>query len=147
SLADPGVDEDDPIPVTDGEGEHQPILSGERVRRRIGDVRQMERDHVVRRHRRFIVPLSLQNGPSHRSAGISRGAQTLRSTGMGSPRRASALNVWLALGTVYLVWGSTHLAIAIAVQTLPPLFYSGVRFGSAGLILTAWLAFRGVDLP
>ena len=65
---------------------------------------------------------------------------------MTSPRRASGLNVWLALGTVYLVWGSTYLAIAIAVQTLPPLFYSGVRFGSAGLILAAWLAFRGVDL-
>lgn len=65
---------------------------------------------------------------------------------MGSSRRASGLNVWLALGTVYLVWGSTYLAIAIAVQTLPPLFYSGVRFGSAGLILAAWLAFRGVDL-
>jgi drug/metabolite transporter (DMT)-like permease len=65
---------------------------------------------------------------------------------MASPRRASTLNVWLALATVYLVWGSTYLAIAIAVQTLPPLFYSGVRFGSAGLLLTAWLAFRGVDL-
>jgi drug/metabolite transporter (DMT)-like permease len=65
---------------------------------------------------------------------------------MVSPRRASNLNVWLALGTVYLVWGSTYLAIAIAVKTLPPLFYSGVRFASAGLILTAWLAFRGVDL-
>jgi drug/metabolite transporter (DMT)-like permease len=65
---------------------------------------------------------------------------------MGSSRRASNLNVWLALGTVYLVWGSTYLAIAIAVQTLPPLFYSGVRFASAGLILAAWLAFRGVDL-
>jgi drug/metabolite transporter (DMT)-like permease len=65
---------------------------------------------------------------------------------MASSRRASTLNVWLALGTVYLVWGSTYLAIAIAVQTLPPLFYSGVRFGSAGLILAAWLAFRGVDL-
>jgi drug/metabolite transporter (DMT)-like permease len=65
---------------------------------------------------------------------------------MGSSRRASGPNVWLALGTVYLVWGSTYLAIAIAVQTLPPLFYSGVRFGSAGLILAAWLAFRGVDL-
>lgn len=65
---------------------------------------------------------------------------------MASSRRASTLNVWLALGTVYLVWGSTYLAIAIAVQTLPPLFYSGIRFGLAGLILAAWLAFRGVDL-
>lgn len=65
---------------------------------------------------------------------------------MASSRRASTLNVWLALGAVYLVWGSTYLAIAIAVQTLPPLFYSGIRFGLAGLILAAWLAFRGVDL-
>ncbi len=65
---------------------------------------------------------------------------------MTSPGRASALNVWLALGTVYVVWGSTYLAIAIAVQTLPPLFYSGVRFGLAGLVLAAWLAFRRVDL-
>jgi drug/metabolite transporter (DMT)-like permease len=65
---------------------------------------------------------------------------------MTSSRRASALNVWLALGTVYVVWGSTYLAIAIAVQTLPPLFYSGIRFALAGLILAAWLAFRRVDL-
>jgi len=61
-------------------------------------------------------------------------------------RRASGLNVWLALGTVYVVWGSTYLAIAVAVQTLPPLFYSGIRFALAGLLLAAWLAFRRVDL-
>ena len=65
---------------------------------------------------------------------------------MGSSRRASPLNVWLALGTVYVVWGSTYLAIAVAVQTLPPLFYSGVRFTLAGLVLAGWLAFRRVDL-
>jgi len=65
---------------------------------------------------------------------------------MTASRRASALNIWLALGLVYVVWGSTYLAIAIAVQTLPPLFYSGVRFALAGLLLAAWLAFRRVDL-
>ena len=65
---------------------------------------------------------------------------------MVSSRRASSANVWLALGIVYVVWGSTYLAIAIAVQTLPPLFYSGVRFAIAGLILAGWLALRGVDL-
>ena len=65
---------------------------------------------------------------------------------MVSSRRASSGNVWLALGIVYVVWGSTYLAIAIAVQTLPPLFYSGVRFAIAGLILAGWLALRGVDL-
>jgi drug/metabolite transporter (DMT)-like permease len=65
---------------------------------------------------------------------------------MAPSRRTSPLGVWLALGTVYLVWGSTYLAIAIAVQTLPPFLYSGVRFGLAGLLLAAWLAFRRVGL-
>jgi drug/metabolite transporter (DMT)-like permease len=65
---------------------------------------------------------------------------------MASSRRASALNVWLALGIVYVVWGSTYLAIAIAVQTLPPLLHAGIRFALAGLILAAWLVFRRVDL-
>src|SRR2546423_2304189 len=65
---------------------------------------------------------------------------------MSSLRRASGLDVWLALGIVYVVWGSTYLAIAIAVETLPPLLYSGVRFSLAGLVLAAWLAFRRVDL-
>jgi drug/metabolite transporter (DMT)-like permease len=65
---------------------------------------------------------------------------------MTSLRRASGLDVWLALGIVYVVWGSTYLAIAIAVETLPPLLYAGLRFALAGLVLTAWLAFRGVDL-
>jgi drug/metabolite transporter (DMT)-like permease len=65
---------------------------------------------------------------------------------MASSRRASSLNVWLALGIVYVVWGSTYLAIAVAVQTLPPLLYSGIRFALAGLLLAAWLAFRHVDL-
>jgi drug/metabolite transporter (DMT)-like permease len=65
---------------------------------------------------------------------------------MSSSRRASSLNVWLALGIVYVVWGSTYLAIAIAVETLPPLFYSGVRFALAGLVLCVWLALRRVDL-
>src|SRR3989454_9425379 len=65
---------------------------------------------------------------------------------MASSRRASALNVWVALGIVYIVWGSTYLAIAIAVQTLPPLLYAGLRFALAGLLLSGWLAFRGVNL-
>jgi drug/metabolite transporter (DMT)-like permease len=65
---------------------------------------------------------------------------------MASPRRASGLNVWLALGTVYVVWGSTYLAIAIAVQTLPPLLYAGMRFLLAGIVLTTFLALRRADL-
>jgi drug/metabolite transporter (DMT)-like permease len=65
---------------------------------------------------------------------------------MATSRRASTLNVWLALGIVYVVWGSTYLAIAIAVETLPPLLYAGLRFALAGVLLAGWLALRGVDL-
>jgi drug/metabolite transporter (DMT)-like permease len=50
--------------------------------------------------------------------------------------------VWTALGIVYLVWGSTYLAIRVMVETMPPLFGAGVRFFAAGLLLWAWLAWR-----
>jgi drug/metabolite transporter (DMT)-like permease len=53
-----------------------------------------------------------------------------------------SLMVWIALGIVYLVWGSTYFAIAIMVQTLPPLLAAGVRFLLAGLVLAAWVAAR-----
>lgn len=57
-------------------------------------------------------------------------------------RRAPAA-IALALGTVYLVWGSTYLAIRVAVDTLPPLLMSSVRFLVAGGILYAWSIRRG----
>ena len=48
---------------------------------------------------------------------------------------------------MYVIWGSTYLAIAIAVQTLPPLFSAGLRFCVAGLALLAFTAARrGVRL-
>ena len=61
-------------------------------------------------------------------------------------KRAGAPPAWMewsALWTVYLVWGSTYLAIRVAVETLPPLLSAGVRFLTAGLVMFAWLAFRG----
>ena len=45
--------------------------------------------------------------------------------------------VWGALAIVYVVWGSTYLAIRYAVDTMPPLLSAGVRFLAAGLILLA----------
>ena len=146
ALTDPRIHEDDAVWMTNGEGEDRTVLPRERMRRRIGDVREMDWDDVARCHHRSIVPLSIQKTSKTAPAGISHGRETLRFTDMTSSRRASGLNVWLALGTVYVVWGSTYLAIAVAVQTLPPLFYSGIRFGLAGLLLAAWLAFRRVDL-
>lgn len=53
--------------------------------------------------------------------------------------------VWLALGIVYVVWGSTYFAIAIAVQTLPVLLTAGLRFLVAGTVLGLWVALRDHD--
>jgi drug/metabolite transporter (DMT)-like permease len=49
----------------------------------------------------------------------------------------------IALGIVYVVWGSTYLAIAVADRTLPPLLMLSVRFGLAGGLLYVWSAWRG----
>ena len=57
------------------------------------------------------------------------------------PSRVSAV-FWLALWTIYLVWGSTYLAIRIMVETIPPLLGAGLRFFLAGAIFYAVLASR-----
>lgn len=62
-------------------------------------------------------------------------------------QRASRLSVALALGTVYLVWGSTYLAIHFAVQTLPPFLMAAARFLVAGGLLYAWARLRGAKPP
>jgi drug/metabolite transporter (DMT)-like permease len=50
--------------------------------------------------------------------------------------------VWVALWIVYLVWGSTYLAIRVVVETMPPLLSGGARFLLAGAIMFAVLAAR-----
>jgi drug/metabolite transporter (DMT)-like permease len=44
---------------------------------------------------------------------------------------------WLALLIVYVVWGSTYLAIAVVVRELPPFAAGGLRFVTAGLVMAA----------
>jgi drug/metabolite transporter (DMT)-like permease len=51
--------------------------------------------------------------------------------------------VWLALATVYVVWGSTYLGIDLAVRTIPPFLMAAVRFLIAGSLLYAWAIRRG----
>lgn len=54
--------------------------------------------------------------------------------------RASPAAVAVALLIVYVVWGSTYFAIAVMIQTMPPLLAAGVRYGSAGILMLAGLA-------
>src|SRR5438270_14014494 len=62
-------------------------------------------------------------------------------------RRWMAVRVFLAFAAIYVLWGSTYLAIRVAVSTVPPLFAAGVRFTIAGCVLYAWSRIRGELAP
>ena len=64
-----------------------------------------------------------------------------------SPPAPSRSLVIAAFATVYLVWGSTYLAIAIAIETLPPLLMAGVRFLIAGVVLYSAARLTGAARP
>ncbi|MBX3189562.1 MAG: drug/metabolite exporter YedA [Labilithrix sp.] len=53
----------------------------------------------------------------------------------------------VALAVVWLVWGSTYLAMRVAVAALPPFLMAGARFVLAGGALLAYVKMRGGDLP
>ncbi len=53
----------------------------------------------------------------------------------------------VAFACVYLVWGSTYLAIRIAIETIPPFLMAGIRFTIAGIILALWSRLRGDRFP
>ncbi len=55
--------------------------------------------------------------------------------------------VWIALLAVYIVWGSTYLAIRFGVMTIPPFILAGTRFLIAGTILLIWRRAAGDRFP
>jgi drug/metabolite transporter (DMT)-like permease len=56
--------------------------------------------------------------------------------------------LYASLAAVYVIWGSTYLAMRIAVhEGLPPMLSAALRFLSAGLVLLAYARFRGAALP
>lgn len=63
---------------------------------------------------------------------------------MREPSRALVL---AAFAAVYVLWGSTYLAIRFTIETIPPFLMAGVRFATAGAILYAWARWRGVARP
>jgi drug/metabolite transporter (DMT)-like permease len=52
-----------------------------------------------------------------------------------------------AFAILYLVWGSTYIAIRFAIETLPPLLMAGVRFLLAGSLLYSFRRWQGVEAP
>jgi drug/metabolite transporter (DMT)-like permease len=57
------------------------------------------------------------------------------------------MRVALAFATVYLIWGSTYIAILFAIQSIPPFLMASGRFLIAGGVLYAWAWWRGAPRP
>lgn len=57
------------------------------------------------------------------------------------------IKVLIALAAVYISWGSTYLAIRIALDELPPFFMMGIRFFLVGIGLYIFLRLRGATAP
>jgi len=62
-------------------------------------------------------------------------------------RHATRAQIVAAFASIYLVWGSTYLAIRYAVQTIPPFLMGGIRFVISGLLLYLWARSRGAPRP
>ena len=55
--------------------------------------------------------------------------------------------LWIALIALYIVWGSTYLAIRFVVETMPPFFHASLRFLISGVILFIWRRAAGDSVP
>jgi len=62
-------------------------------------------------------------------------------------KHASRAQILAAFASIYLVWGSTYLAIRYAVETIPPFLMGGIRFLISGAMLYAWARSRGASRP
>lgn len=61
--------------------------------------------------------------------------------------KPSTAKVVAAFASVYVIWGSTYLAIRYAIQTLPPLLMASSRFLIGGVLLYGWARWRGAKKP
>jgi drug/metabolite transporter (DMT)-like permease len=52
-----------------------------------------------------------------------------------------------AFAAVYLIWGSTYIAIRFAIETIPPFLMAGFRFMVAGAVLYGWARWMGAGRP
>ena len=64
-----------------------------------------------------------------------------------APKISPRLLIVLSLAALYLIWGSTYLAIRIALESYPPFAMGALRFLAAGVVLYAFQRWRGVPAP
>jgi drug/metabolite transporter (DMT)-like permease len=64
-----------------------------------------------------------------------------------NPAHPPTARLVAAFAAVYIIWGSTYLAIRYAVETIPPFLMAGSRFLCAGAILYLWARLKGAERP
>jgi drug/metabolite transporter (DMT)-like permease len=62
-------------------------------------------------------------------------------------QRASRAQIIAAFASIYIIWGSTYLAIRYAIETIPPFIMGGARFLVSGALLYVWARYRGAPKP
>jgi len=62
-------------------------------------------------------------------------------------KRASRAQIVAAFASIYIIWGSTYLAIRYAIETIPPFIMGGTRFLVSGALLYTWSRYRGAPRP
>ena len=89
-------------------------------------------------------PSSNPTNPKAGSVGAPRSNPTNPKAGsVGAPR----WRIVLAFAIIYLVWGSTFLAIRVGVHEVPPLLLAAMRFVAAGVAMFVWLRWKGTATP
>src|ERR1700739_2669155 len=68
-------------------------------------------------------------------------------SGRGAESDSFRILLVLSFFAIYVLWGTTFLAIRIAVEELPPLFAAGARFFTAGVLLYAFMRAKGQARP
>jgi len=64
-----------------------------------------------------------------------------------SQKSAITPAIWAGMISVYILWGSTYLAIRFAVMTIPPFLMAGIRHFTAGILLYTFMRLRGTPRP
>jgi drug/metabolite transporter (DMT)-like permease len=75
---------------------------------------------------------------------VGREVMEMKTVDSAAPNR---LMVAAAFAAIYVIWGSTYLAIKYAIETVPPFFMTAVRFAIAGGVLYLWSVFRASRAP
>lgn len=62
-------------------------------------------------------------------------------------KSVQSIEVIIAYGAIYVIWGSTYLAILFAIESIPPFLMAGIRFLTAGSFLMVWMRLKGAPMP